>query len=56
LGLSMEALRLQLSKVQSELFTGVSKGVFHKKTAARKFSRLTLRLNKKASDLSKSAS
>ena len=35
-----EAIR----KVQPELARGVAKGVFHKNTAARKFSRLTRRI------------
>jgi small subunit ribosomal protein S20 len=33
-----------IGKVQPELARGVAKGVFHKKTAARKFSRLTRRI------------
>jgi len=33
-----------IQKVQPELARGVSKGVFHKNTAARKFSRLTKRI------------
>jgi small subunit ribosomal protein S20 len=33
-----------ISKVQPELARGVSKGVLHKNTAARKFSRLTRRV------------
>jgi small subunit ribosomal protein S20 len=33
-----------ISKVQPELMRGVSKGVFHKNTASRKFSRLTKRV------------
>jgi small subunit ribosomal protein S20 len=33
-----------ISKVQPELARGVSKGVVHKNTAARKFSRLTRRI------------
>ena len=33
-----------ISKVQPELARGVSKGVLHKNTAARKFSRLTKRV------------
>ena len=33
-----------ISKVQPELARGVSKGVLHKNTAARKFSRLTKRI------------
>ncbi|MEA3060726.1 MAG: small subunit ribosomal protein [Sphingomonadales bacterium] len=33
-----------ISQVQPELARGVSKGVFHKNTAARKFSRLTRRI------------
>jgi small subunit ribosomal protein S20 len=33
-----------IRKVQPELARGVSKGVFHKNTAARKFSRLTKRI------------
>ena len=33
-----------IRKVQPELARGVSKGVFHKNTAARKFSRLTRRV------------
>ena len=33
-----------ISKVQPELARGVAKGVFHKNTAARKFSRLTRRI------------
>lgn len=33
-----------ISKVQPELQRGVSKGVFHKNTASRKFSRLTRRI------------
>ena len=33
-----------ISKVQPELARGVSKGVLHKNTAARKFSRLTRRI------------
>ena len=33
-----------IRKVQPELARGVSKGVFHKNTAARKFSRLTRRI------------
>jgi len=33
-----------IQKVQPELARGVSKGVFHKNTAARKFSRLTRRI------------
>jgi len=34
-----------LAAAQPELFRGVSKGVVHKNTAARKFSRLTKRLS-----------
>ena len=37
---ALEAIR----RVQPELARGVSKGVFHKNTAARKFSRLTRRI------------
>jgi small subunit ribosomal protein S20 len=37
---AQEAIR----RVQPELARGVSKGVFHKNTAARKFSRLTRRV------------
>ena len=33
-----------IQKVQPELARGVAKGVFHKNTAARKFSRLTKRI------------
>ena len=33
-----------MKKVQPELARGVAKGVFHKNTAARKFSRLTRRI------------
>jgi len=33
-----------LARVQPELFRGVARGVIHKNTAARKFSRLTRRL------------
>lgn len=33
-----------IGKVQPELARGVAKGVFHKNTAARKFSRLTRRI------------
>ena len=33
-----------LARVQPELFRGVARGVLHKNTAARKFSRLTRRL------------
>ena len=33
-----------IAKVQPELARGVSKGVFHKNTASRKFSRLTRRI------------
>ncbi|HZG09177.1 MAG TPA: 30S ribosomal protein S20 [Allosphingosinicella sp.] len=33
-----------ISKVQPELMRGVAKGVFHKNTASRKFSRLTKRV------------
>jgi small subunit ribosomal protein S20 len=33
-----------IRKVQPELARGVAKGVFHKNTAARKFSRLTRRI------------
>jgi small subunit ribosomal protein S20 len=33
-----------IAKVQPELARGVAKGVFHKNTAARKFSRLTRRI------------
>jgi small subunit ribosomal protein S20 len=33
-----------ISKVQPELARGVSKGIVHKNTAARKFSRLTRRI------------
>jgi small subunit ribosomal protein S20 len=33
-----------ISKVQPELARGVAKGVFHRNTAARKFSRLTRRI------------
>ena len=33
-----------ITKVQPELARGVAKGVFHKNTAARKFSRLTRRI------------
>jgi small subunit ribosomal protein S20 len=33
-----------IRKVQPELARGVSKGVFHKNTASRKFSRLTKRI------------
>lgn len=37
------AAQAALSKVQPELARGVAKGVVHKNTAARKFSRLTKR-------------
>jgi small subunit ribosomal protein S20 len=33
-----------ITKVQPELMRGVAKGVFHKNTASRKFSRLTKRV------------
>ena len=36
--------REALNRVQPELARGVAKGVFHKNTAARKFSRLTRRI------------
>ena len=36
--------REALKRVQPELARGVAKGVFHKNTAARKFSRLTRRI------------
>jgi small subunit ribosomal protein S20 len=39
-----EAATAALSAVQPELARGVAKGVLHKNTAARKFSRLTKRL------------
>ena len=39
-----EAATVALAQVQPELARGVAKGVFHKNTASRKFSRLTKRL------------
>lgn len=39
-----ETARAALQRVQPELARGVAKGVLHKNTAARKFSRLTRRL------------
>lgn len=39
-----DAAALALQGVQPELARGVAKGVFHKNTAARKFSRLTKRV------------
>jgi small subunit ribosomal protein S20 len=39
-----EQARAALQKVQPELARGVAKGVLHKNTAARKFSRLTKRI------------
>lgn len=39
-----EAATAALAQVQPELQRGVAKGVLHKNTAARKFSRLTKRL------------
>ena len=39
-----DAARAALQRVQPELARGVSKGVLHKNTAARKLSRLTRRL------------
>ena len=39
-----EAATAALAQVQPELQRGVSKGVLHKNTASRKFSRLTKRL------------
>jgi small subunit ribosomal protein S20 len=39
-----EAARAALASAQPELARGVAKGVLHKNTAARKFSRLTKRL------------
>ena len=41
-----------LRKVQKQLDSSVSKNVLHKKTAARKLSRLTLRFNKQMSSAS----
>lgn len=43
---SAKKLEENLRHVQKELFSGAQKGVFHKRTASRKFSRLCLRLNK----------
>jgi small subunit ribosomal protein S20 len=40
-----DAAASALAKVQPELARGVAKGVLHKNTAARKFSRLTKRLS-----------
>lgn len=39
-----DAARLALRAAQPELMRGVTKGVFHKNTAARKMSRLTSRV------------
>jgi small subunit ribosomal protein S20 len=39
-----ETAQAAIRRVQPELARGVSKGVFHKNTAARKFSRLTRRI------------
>lgn len=39
-----ETAQAAIRRVQPELARGVSKGVFHKNTAARKFSRLTRRV------------
>lgn len=39
-----EAATVALAQVQPELMRGVAKGVFHKNTASRKFSRLTKRV------------
>tara|TARA_B100001248_G_scaffold254673_1_gene233327 strand:+ start:581 stop:844 length:264 start_codon:yes stop_codon:yes gene_type:complete len=40
------AARAALTAVQPELMRGVSKGIFHKNTAARKMSRLSARIKK----------
>lgn len=40
-----DAASAALAQVQPELMRGVAKGVFHKNTASRKFSRLTKRLS-----------
>jgi small subunit ribosomal protein S20 len=40
-----DAAKAALAQVQPELARGVAKGVLHKNTAARKFSRLTKRLS-----------
>ena len=39
-----EQAQAAIRKVQPELFRGVAKGVIHKNTASRKFSRLTKRV------------
>lgn len=48
---SMEALK----KAQSEIMTGVSKGVYKQETASRKISRLNARIKKLAGDKKKAA-
>ena len=40
-----ESALMALKSAQPELMRGVSKGIFHKNTAARKMSRLTARVN-----------
>ena len=40
-----ESALVALKSAQPELMRGVSKGIFHKNTAARKMSRLTARVN-----------
>lgn len=45
-GEDKEALNAALSKVYQLCDKGVSKGIFHKNTAARKKSRLTIAINK----------
>ena len=42
------AANAALKEVQPELMRGVSKGIFHKNTAARKMSRLSTRIKKLA--------
>ncbi len=39
-----DGAKAALARVQPELFRGVARGVIHKNTAARKYSRLTRRL------------
>ena len=44
-GVDKESALVALRSAQPELMRGVSKGIFHKNTAARKMSRLAARVN-----------
>jgi small subunit ribosomal protein S20 len=50
--MSVETLQKEVLNAEREIMKGVRKGIFHKNTAARKVSKLTLRFNclKKASE------